>query len=388
MLMRKSEIEAPDIQRIPRWVQLLWKASPKGAEADGGQLTEREHNLIEVMIRVALIGFLAYWTLIIVSPFGPIIAWSGIMTVAIHPTYSRLSEAFRGRHALAAACLTVLGLLVVLGPVTWLGIDLVEFLGSAIPKLKSSHWLVPRPSESVKDWPIFGPQIFDYWTLASSNIRSALAPALPQLQPLGEKLLAMAGSAGLGTAEFLVSVVVMGFLLLHEPYLLSSMKTLARKIDRAHGEKYLEIAGATIRAVSRGVIGISLLQAIVGGLGMSAAGVPGASLLTLAILILGIVQIGPGVVTMPVIIWAWVSMPPLAAVALSLCMGLVSLSDAFVKPFFLSHGLTTPTVVTFIGVIGGMLSHGIIGLFVGPIIVALAWNLTDAWLHDRQLSKA
>jgi predicted PurR-regulated permease PerM len=386
--MAKSEIEVADMQRFPGWIQALWKASPKGAVADGARLTEGDHNLIEVMIRMALIGVLAYWTLIIVSPFAPIIAWSGIMTVAIHPTYVQLAKALRGRHALAAVCLTVLGLLVVVGPVTWLGIDLVEFLGSAIPKLRSSHWLVPKPSESVKDWPILGPQIFDYWTLASANIRSALAPALPQLEPVGAKLLAMAGSAGLGTAEFLVSVVVMGFLLMHDSFLLSSMKTLALKIDRAHGEKYLATAGATIRAVSRGVIGISLLQAVVGGIGMSLAGVPGASLLTLAILILGIVQIGPGVVTTPVMVWAWLSMPPLGAAALTLCMGLVSLSDAFVKPFFLSRGLTTPTVVTFIGVIGGMLSHGIIGLFVGPIIVALAWNLTDAWLHERQLSKA
>jgi len=386
--MSKTETEALELQRIPRWVQLFRRAPSKGAVADGGRPSEGDHNLIEVTIRVALIGVLAYWTFIIVSPFIPIIAWSGIMTVAIHPIYVQLSEAFRGRHALAAVCLTVLGLLVVLGPVTWLGIDLVEFLGSAIPKLRSSHWLVPKPPETVKDWPILGPQIFDYWTLASANIRSALAPALPQLEPVGARLLAMAGSAGLGTAEFLVSVVVMGFLLAHDSILLSSGKTLALKIDRAHGEKYLETAGATIRAVSRGVIGISLLQAVVGGIGMSLAGVPGASLLTLAILILGIVQIGPGLVTTPVIIWAWLSMPPLAAAALTLCMGLVSLSDAFVKPFFLSHGLTTPTVVTFIGVIGGMLSHGIVGLFVGPIIVALAWNLTDAWLHERRLSMA
>ena len=385
--MVKSELDAADAQRIPRWVQMLWKASPKSAHADSGQLTDGDHNLIEVMIRVALIGVLAYWTLMIVSPFAPIIAWSGIMTVAIHPTYVQLAEALRGRHRLAAISLTVLGLLVVLGPVTWLAVDLVEFLGRTIPALRSSHWLVPKPPETVKDWPILGAQIYDYWTLASANIRSALAPVLPQLEPVGARLLKMAGNAGLGTAEFLVSVIVMGFLLMHDSFLLSSMKTLALKIDRTNGEKYLTIAGATIRAVSRGVIGISLLQAVVGGIGMSLAGVPGASLLTLAVLILGIVQIGPGLVTMPVIVWAWFSMPPLGAAALTLCMILVSLSDAFVKPFFLSHGLTTPTVVTFIGVVGGMLSHGIIGLFVGPIIVALAWNLTDAWLHERQLSK-
>jgi predicted PurR-regulated permease PerM len=386
--MGDREVRSSSVPHIPRWTRFLWGGGAKSANADSDQFSDEEHTLIEVTIRVVLIGILAYWTVVIVIPFAPIIAWSGIMTVALYPAFARLAELFRGQRGLAAAALTLLGLLIVLGPVTWLGLDLVEFLGSTIPKLKSGQWIVPRPEESVKDWPIVGQQIFDYWLLASTNIRSALAPALPQLQPLGERFLATAGSAGVGTAEFLVSVIVMGFFLLHGPFLLSSTQALALKIDRAHGEQFLEIAAATIRAVSRGVIGISLLQAVVGGLGMSLAGVPGASLLTLAILILGIVQIGPGLVTIPVIVWGWLTLSPMIAIALTLCMGVVSLSDAFVKPFFLSHGLTTPTVVTFIGVIGGILAHGIIGLFVGPIIVAVAWNLVDAWLHDHRISKA
>jgi predicted PurR-regulated permease PerM len=121
---------------------------------------------------------------------------------------------------------------------------------------------------------------------------------------------------------------------------------------------------------------------------MSLAAVPAASILTLLVLILGIVQIGPGLVTVPVAILAWAEMPALPALGLTICLGAVSLSDALVKPFFLSHGLTTPTVVTFIGVIGGILAHGIIGLFVGPIVVAVAWNLADAWLHDHGVARS
>jgi predicted PurR-regulated permease PerM len=221
--------------------------------------------------------------------------------------------------------------------------------------------------------------------LASINARGALTPFLPQLQPLGEKLIEAVSSAGVGTVKFLMSVIVMGFLFLSAPTLVAAAESLALKIDKAHGVSFVELGGATIRAVSRGVIGISMLQSILAGLGMFLAGVPGASLLTLCILILGILQVGPALVSVPVVLWAWTTLPTASALALTACMTAISLSDGLLKPFFLSHGLTTPTIVTFVGVIGGILAHGIIGLFVGPIVVAVAWNLADAWIHDREI---
>ena len=296
------------------------------------------------------------------------------MTVALYPAFERLSVVFGDRRALAATLLTLFGLLIVVGPVTWFGIDLVEVSKRLIAKLNSGELSIPRPSEAIKDWPLIGQQLFDYWTLASTNLRSALAPIFPQMRPLGEKLLEVASSAGIGSMKFLVSVVVMGFLFLPGPSLVAAGKDLAFKIDKARGVGFVELAGATIRAVSRGVIGISLLQAVVSGIGLSLTGVPGASVLTLIILVLGIVQIGPGIVAIPVVLWGWATMPIMPALALTVCMGTVSFMDGFLKPFFLGHGLTTPTLVTFVGVIGGILAHGIIGLFIGPIVLAVAWN--------------
>jgi predicted PurR-regulated permease PerM len=182
--------------------------------------------------------------------------------------------------------------------------------------------------------PIVGQQLYDFWALASTNARSALAPILPQLRPLGEKLIEAVSSAGVGTLKFLVSVLVMGFLFLYARSLVAIAENLAGKIDKAHGARFVDLAGATIRAVSRGVIGISLLQAVAVGIGMSLASVPGASVLTLLVLILGIVQIGPGLVTVPVAIWAWTQMPPASALGLTICLVAVSLADALVKPFF------------------------------------------------------
>jgi predicted PurR-regulated permease PerM len=366
--------------RSRKWTDIFWRSSRKTREASEPPEHD-EHNAIEIAIRLGLIAILICWTSIIVFPFAPIIAWSVIMAVALFPAFEWLSATFGGRPRIAATTLTFLSLLLVVGPVTWLGVDLIEASTRIIDNVGNGQFAVPPPVESVKEWPIIGQPLYDFWSLASTNARSALAPLLPQLRPLGEKLIEAVGSAGLGTLKFLVSVFVTGFLLLYATPLVAVADSLADKIDKAHGVRFVALAGATIRAVSRGVIGISLLQAVVAGIGMSLAAVPGASVLTLLVLILGIVQIGPGLVTVPVAIWAWTAMPAAPALGLTICMAMVSLSDALVKPFFLSHGLTTPMIVTFIGVIGGILTHGVIGLFVGPIVVAVAWNLGDAWLH-------
>ena len=130
-------------------------------------------------------------------------------------------------------------------------------------------------------------------------------------------------------------------------------------------------------------MGLSLLQAAVGGLGMWLAHVPAASLLTLAILVLGIVQIGPFLVVAPVIFWAWTHMTTGPAIALTLCMVTVNYMDNVLKPFLLSHGLSTPMMVIFLGVIGGVLAHGVPGLFVGPVVLAVVWELGKAWISGE-----
>ena len=243
---------------------------------------------------------------------------------------------------------------------------------------------IPPPSAVVRDWPLIGQPLYDFWTLAFTNVQSALAYLLPQLKPAGEVLLETVSSAGAGTLKFIVSVAITGFLFSPAPRLVSAINTLAHRIDPAHGEPFVKLAGATIRAVSRGVIGISLLQAVIGGIGMSLAGVPFASLLTLAILAFGIVQVGPLPIAIPLVIWSWMTTSTLVALAFTTCMIAVYFVEAFLKPFVLARGLTTPTLVIFVGVIGGIIAHGISGLFAGPIVLAVAWEIANAWVYGSE----
>ena len=141
---------------------------------------------------------------------------------------------------------------------------------------------------------------------------------------------------------------------------------------------------ATIRAVSRGVIGISVLQALLAGIGLMVAGIPQASLIAFAVLILGIIQIGPTIVIVPVIIWSWMSMETTSALLFTAYMVPVNLLDNLLRPIVMGRGLKTPILVILIGVIGGTLAYGITGLFLGPIVLAVIWELMVAWIKEQE----
>ena len=156
------------------------------------------------------------------------------------------------------------------------------------------------------------------------------------------------------------------------------------ELRRGRGEEFVLLAGATIRSVSRGVIGISVLQALLAGVGLLVAGIPGASLITFAVLILGIIQIGPSIVLIPLIIWAWISMETTTALLFTAYMIPVNLLDNVLRPLVMGHGLSTPMPIILLGVIGGTLSYGITGLFLGPIVLAVFWELLVAWLRESE----
>jgi predicted PurR-regulated permease PerM len=146
---------------------------------------------------------------------------------------------------------------------------------------------------------------------------------------------------------------------------------------------FLTLAGATIRTVSQGVIGVAVLQSLLAGIGLKIAGVPHAGVLAFAVLVLAIVQIGSLPILLPVIIWAWSVKDIGTALLITIYLVLVGLSDNALKPLLMGRGLSTPVLVIFMGVLGGTLAHGIVGLFVGPIILAVAWELLMAWIRDE-----
>jgi predicted PurR-regulated permease PerM len=338
--------------------------------------------LVVSAIRIGCLALLIYWSLLLVQPFLTIIIWSVILAVALYPVFDWLSVKLRYR-ALAAAIVTIVTLLVILGPATWLGLSLADNLRTLIARFGDGSLVIPPPAEAVKSWPLIGEKTYEIWYEASTNLKSLLIATGPDLKPLGGRLLEAAGNFGINLLKFLVATAISGFLFIPGPALANAARNVSQLIATQRGEEFVALAGATIRNVSRGVIGISILQALLVGLGLLVAGVPAAGLLSFLVLFFGIIQIGPSVVMFPLIIWSWFAMETTAALTFTVYMLPVSLLDNVLRPLVMAKGLSTPMPVILIGVIGGTLVHGLIGLFIGPIVLSISWQLLMTWMHDE-----
>ena len=165
--------------------------------------------------------------------------------------------------------------------------DLIESVSAISERVNWHELSIPPPPDSVKSWPLVGEEIHRIWTLAATNTRELFSKIYPYLKPVGSVALGIAAGTGTSVLKFIISVIVAGFLFVSAPPLVKAMKMLARKLEAERGEQFVSLAGATIRTVSRGVVGIAVLQALLAGIGLAVAGIPAASLLTF-------VDSGPG----------------------------------------------------------------------------------------------
>ena len=229
---------------------------------------------IDTAIRIGLLGVLLYWSLKVIGPFLTIALWSAILTVALYPMFDWLAARL-GSRRLAAMLITLLCLVIVIGPVTWLGLGLIGSVDFVMKGFDANIFSVPLPAESVKNWPLIGEQVHRLWTLAATDIKTILLEVLPRLKPLGSKLLDISGTV-VGLLEFVAAIIIAGFLYSPGPRLANSLGAFLRRIFGQRSEEMLKLAGSTIRNVSRGVVGIALMQSFLAGLGFLAAGVPAA----------------------------------------------------------------------------------------------------------------
>ena len=349
------------------------------------KLSASNDELLLLAVRIVCLGFLGYWSLILIRPFLTIIVWSIIIAVALYPIFDWLSAKLYGHRALAAVAVTILSLLVMLGPATWLALSLAEIVRTLLARLGDGTLTFPPPADAIKAWPLIGEKIYESWLLASTNLRALVIEAAPHLKPLGSSLLNAAGSIGINLLKFIIAVVISGFLLVPGPSLIHSIKNVLSRVA-ARGEEFVDLAGATIRNVSRGIIGIAILQALLAGVGLLFAGVPAAGLFSFLVLVLGIIQVGPSVILLPLIIWSWFAMDTTMAILFTLYMVPVNLVDNILRPL-VAKGLSTPMPVILLGVLGGTLVHGLIGLFVGPIVLSIGWQLLVVWIRDEPNAK-
>jgi predicted PurR-regulated permease PerM len=339
-------------------------------------------SVVDLIIRVACLALLLYWTALIILPFLPIMAWAVILAVVLYPGFVWCTKRLHLPPMAAALLMTVASLAVLFGPITWLSLSLIGSIRSFAHRLQAGDIHIPPPFASVKSWPLIGGQAFQLWHEASTNLEAVLLQIGPELKPFAGTLLSFAGSSGISMLSFVIAVALSGFLYVPGPALADKARAVVRHVEARRGDEFMHLTSVTIRNLARGVIGVSLLQALLIGIGLIVGGIPAAGLLALCALILGILQIGTMIVVLPVLIYAWLTMSTAAALILTVYLVPVGLLDNVLRPIVMAHGLKTPMLVILIGVLGGVLVQGMIGVFVGPVVLAITWELLAAWTRD------
>ena len=337
----------------------------------------------DLVIRLTVLGVFAYFSLTLLAPFAIMVIWAVILAVALYPAFAALRNLLGGRGGLAATLITLVGLVVIVVPLGAVTINVAETTVGLVADFENQTVTVPRPPESVREWPVIGEKVHAAWSLASINLEAAVKRFGPPLLKAAGTIVGKIAGVGFGMLGFAVSVLISGFLFVPGPRLGGAIKTFARRIAAERGAHFVDLAGATIRNISRGVIGVALLQALLAGLMLSLFGVPAAGVIAFLVLIFCIVQIGPVPVVLPVIIWAWTTKDTGPALLLTLLLIVIPVIDNVLKPILMARGLSTPMLVILLGVIGGTVSYGLIGLFLGPILLGIFYELLMAWVKDE-----
>jgi predicted PurR-regulated permease PerM len=337
---------------------------------------------LESSIRIGLILFLVVWCFQIARPFLELIIWGIILAIATQPIYAALCRAIGGRRSIAAAVLVVGALLVLIVPSVLLTTNLVESATQLAEQVEAGTLEVPPPPAGVADWPIVGDQVHSFWAAASRNLDTALDSLHPQLKAVGRWVLATGTSAGIGLLLFALSIVLAGVLLASGEPAADAARRVAERLVPARGAELVALADGTVQSVTRGILGTALIQAFLAGIGMLVAGVPAFGLWSLLVLLLAVVQLPTLIVLLPIIFWVFASSSTGLGVLFAIWSLAVGLSDNILKPLLLGRGSDVPMLVIFIGAIGGFMRAGIIGLFVGAVVMAVGYNLFRWWLED------
>lgn len=343
-----------------------------------------QRRAMDAAISIALLAGLVLWCFNIVRPFIMPVLWGAILAVAIYPLFVKAYTALGGRQKLTATLISLLALALLITPTVMLSESAVENSKALAEQMEAGTLAVPPPSESVKEWPLIGEQLYGAWKLASVNLEAALKKFKPQVAAASKWLLSAAAGIGGGILMFIISIMIAGAFLVVGRSGSNAMETIAARVmGKKGGAEFVALAGATIRSVAQGVLGVALIQATLAAIGLLVMGVPFAGIWAVLILLLAIVQLPPWIILGPIIVYEFSVAETVPAVIFMVYSLVVSVSDAFLKPLFLGRGMDIPMLVILLGAIGGMMLSGIIGLFVGAVVLAVGYSLFQAWLAQE-----
>ena len=351
------------------------------------QPARRSAEFFDLAMRLGLVALLAWLALQVFKPFLALMVWAVVLAIALYPLVERLAPTLGGSTARAATAL-VLVLVLALGvPTAILTASFVDHMLDIYQGVAAGTYRVPAPSDSVAEWPLIGERVYAGWQAASENLAEFLSAREAQLRQLSRDAASTLGSLLTTILAFIGAFIIAGIMM---AYAQSGAHTSARIFSRVCGPRVgPQLHGltvATIRSVAVGVVGVAFIQAVLLGIGFLFAGIPAAGLLAVVVLFLGILQIPAALIVIPAIAWLWTQgdASTVMNVVISIYLLVAGLADNVLKPMLLGRGLPVPMPVVLLGALGGMVASGLIGLFVGAVILAVAYQVFMAWVDEGE----
>ncbi|MDQ6436372.1 AI-2E family transporter YdiK [Mesorhizobium sp. LHD-90] len=347
-------------------------------------LVPLRQDITRVTLAVLFIGSLLVASFLVMQLFLPAIVWATTLVLATWPLLLWLQRHTGNRRGLAVLIMTLTLLLLVIVPF-WLALSTVitnlETVGDLIRTILS---LRPPP---VPDWlagvPLVGARAAEAWEkLNSASVQELLPRLTPYAGTLTYWFASATGSLGGMFIHFLLTTAIAAVMYSGGERAAATAIRFGRRLGGARGETAVRLAGQAIRSVALGVVVTAVAQSAVAGIGLAVAGVPYAAVLMALIFILCLIQLGPALVMAPAVIWMYYSGDALWATVLLVFTIVAGTMDQFIRPVLIRRGADLPMLLILAGVIGGLIAFGILGIFIGPTVLAVAYTLLNAWMAE------
>ena len=347
--------------------------------------TENQSNshvsiAIDLILKVGTLFLVVFLCFKILKPFLGMLLWGLIIAIILFPVFQRLRGWLGKRNKLSSILLTLVALSILVLPSIWLVNQLVDGVKFLAGNIQAGDLNIPPPSETVADWPLIGNWLYENWMELSLNLQDSLKGFMPQIVSWGEKTLGTLANTGLGILQFAASIIIAGIFLIFFEKGTKSGKQIFKKVVGERGEEFLDISLQTIRNVATGVLGVAVIQTTLMGVGLILSGIPLAAVWIVLILVMTIAQLPVLLFNIPLIIYLFAFMDPLPAVLWTLYFLVMGMIDNVLKPLLMGKGLEVPMLVIFLGALGGFMAFGFIGLFLGSIVLSLAYKIYSTWV--------
>ncbi|MGY3571335.1 AI-2E family transporter [Vibrio sp. SCSIO 43135] len=344
---------------------------------------EFSRNAIDAAIKIAVVAILVYWCFSILRPFLMLVVWGAIIATALYPVALSIHKRTGLSKGKASALLSFIGVLLLLIPLVALSSGIYTSASELVTGVQEGTLTLPKPKASIQDLPLIGEKLYSFMLFASSNIEGAFVKYAEEIKQFAGKAASIIGSVGGGFLQFIISTIIAGAFMSNADKCQAGMTMLVTRLTDGRGEELVELSKSTVRSVVQGVIGVAVIQSTLSAIGLVVAGVPMAAVWALAVLLVAIIQLPPIVALLPAIIYMFSVESTLAAGLFLVWCIIVSGSDAILKPILLSRGSDIPMLVILLGALGGMAMSGIVGLFVGAVVLSLTYQLMVAWLESH-----